>query len=101
MLNETGELVVTEPMPSMPLHFWRDPDGRRYREAYFHRFPGLWAHGDLFRLNKRGACFVLGRSDAVLNRHGVRIGSAEIYRVLAHLPEVDDALVVNLELPRG
>jgi len=101
VLNEVGELVITEPMPSMPLHFWRDPGDKRYREAYFERFPGLWAHGDQFRLNKRGACFVLGRSDAVLNRHGVRIGSTEIYRALAHLDEVDDALVVNLELSRG
>lgn len=101
IVDEVGELVITQPMPSMPVKFWDDPDGSRYRESYFGVFPGVWRHGDFFRINARGGCFVLGRSDATLNRHGVRIGTAEIYRALATLPEVDDALIVNLDLPGG
>jgi acetoacetyl-CoA synthetase len=99
--NEVGELVVTEPMPSMPLYFWRDPGYRRYLESYFDLYPGVWRHGDLFKLTRRGTCQVLGRSDAVLKRHGVRIGTAEIYRVLERIEEVDDGLIVNLLLPAG
>ena len=99
--DEVGELVVTEPMPSMPVGLWGDEDGTRYRESYFARYPGVWRQGDFFRINARGGCFVLGRSDATLNRHGVRIGTAEVYRVLASIPEVTDALVVNLDLPGG
>jgi len=99
VVNEVGELVITEPMPSMPLHFWRDPGHVRYRETYFDRFPGVWRHGDLFRVNRRGGCFVPGRSDATLTRRGVRIGTAEIYRSLASVEEVEDSLVVNLSLP--
>ncbi len=99
--DEVGELVITQPMPSMPVKFWNDPDGSRYRESYFGVFPGVWRQGDFFRINARGGCFVLGRSDATLNRHGVRIGTAEIYRALAALPEIDDALIVNLDLPGG
>ncbi len=101
VVNEVGELVITQPMPSMPVCFWNDPGGTRYRESYFQEFPGVWRHGDFFRINERGGCFVLGRSDATLNRHGVRIGTAEIYRSLAHLDEVDDSLIVNLDLPGG
>ena len=101
VVNEVGELVVTEPMPSMPVCFWNDPGNARYLESYFQEFPGLWRHGDFFRSNERGGCFVLGRSDATLNRHGVRIGTAEIYRSLASLDEVDDSLIVNLDLPGG
>jgi acetoacetyl-CoA synthetase len=101
VVDEVGELVITEPMPSMPVKLWGDADGTRYRESYFGQFPGVWRHGDFFRINKRGGCFVLGRSDATLNRHGVRIGTAEIYRVLATIPEVEDALVVNLDLAGG
>jgi acetoacetyl-CoA synthetase len=101
VVDEVGELVITEPMPSMPVCFWNDTDNRRYLESYFQEFPGVWRHGDFFRVNKRGGCFVLGRSDATLNRHGVRIGTAEIYRSLASLPEVDDSLIVNLDLPGG
>ncbi len=101
VVNQVGELVLTEPMPSMPVCFWNDPGGERYRDAYFREYPGVWRHGDFFRLNDRGACFVLGRSDATLNRHGVRIGTAEIYRSLAALAEIDDALIVNLDLPHG
>lgn len=101
VVDEVGELVITQPMPSMPVKFWNDPDGSRYRESYFGVFPGVWRQGDFFRINARGGCFVLGRSDATLNRHGVRIGTAEIYRALAALPEIDDALIVNLDLPGG
>jgi acetoacetyl-CoA synthetase len=101
VIDEVGELVITQPMPSMPLYFWNDPDGVRYRESYFNVFPGLWRHGDYFRINARRGCFVLGRSDATLNRHGVRIGTAEIYRALAAVAEVQDALIVNLDLPHG
>ena len=101
VIDEVGELVITEPMPSMPVSFWNDPDGRRYRESYFEEFPGIWRHGDFFRINARGGSFVLGRSDATLNRYGVRIGTAEIYRALSALPEVEDSLIVNLDLPEG
>jgi acetoacetyl-CoA synthetase len=101
VIDEVGELVITEPMPSMPLRFWNDDGDRRYRETYFEDFPGVWRHGDFFKINARGACFVLGRSDATLNRHGVRIGTAEIYRALMQVPGVEDALIVNLDLPDG
>ncbi len=101
VVDEVGELVMTEPLPSMPIYFWNDKDGARYRESYFDVYPGVWRHGDFFRVNARGGCFVLGRSDATLNRLGVRIGTAEIYRAIAHIEEVEDALVVNLDLPGG
>jgi acetoacetyl-CoA synthetase len=101
IVNQVGELVVTQPMPSMPVCFWNDVDNKRYLESYFGDYPGVWRHGDFFKLNDRGGCFVLGRSDATLNRHGVRIGTAEIYRSLATLQEMDDALIVNLDLPHG
>lgn len=101
VVNQVGELVITEPMPSMPVGFWNDVDGSRYRESYFEEFPGVWRHGDFFKINERGGCFVLGRSDATLNRHGVRIGTAEIYRSLESLEGIEDALIVNLDLPGG
>jgi acetoacetyl-CoA synthetase len=101
VVNEVGELVITQPMPSMPLYFWDDEDNKRYQESYFDQFPGVWRHGDFFMVNERGGCFVLGRSDATLNRYGIRIGTAEIYRSVGSLDEVDDSLVVNLELPGG
>jgi len=101
VVDEVGELVLTEPMPSMPLRFWNDPDNRRYLETYFQDFPGVWRHGDFFRIDAQGRSFVLGRSDATLNRYGIRIGTAEIYRTLALIPEVQDALIVNLDLPGG
>jgi acetoacetyl-CoA synthetase len=101
VIDEVGELVITAPMPSMPVCLWGDADGSRYRESYFAQFPGLWRHGDFFRINARGGCFVLGRSDATLNRQGVRIGTAEIYRALATVSEVEDALIVSLDLPGG
>jgi acetoacetyl-CoA synthetase len=101
VVDEVGELVLTEPMPSMPVYFWNDKDRSRYRESYFDVYSDIWRHGDFFRINARGGCFVLGRSDATLNRLGVRIGTAEIYGALAQLEEVEDALVVNLDLPSG
>jgi acetoacetyl-CoA synthetase len=101
VVDEVGELVLAEPMPSMPIYFWNDTDGSRYRESYFDVYPGVWRHGDFFRVNRRGGCFVLGRSDATLNRLGVRIGTSEIYRALAQLEEIEDALIVNLDLPNG
>jgi acetoacetyl-CoA synthetase len=101
VIDEVGELVITEPMPSMPVCFWGDADGSRYRDSYFADFPGVWRQGDFFRINARGGCFVLGRSDATLNRHGVRIGTAEVYAALASVAEVEDALIVNLDLPGG
>lgn len=101
VIDEVGEMVLTEPLPSMPLRFWNDEGDRRYRESYFQEFPGVWRHGDFFRINAHGGSYVLGRSDATLNRFGVRIGTAEIYRALAQLPEVEDSLIVNLDLPNG
>jgi acetoacetyl-CoA synthetase len=101
IVDTVGELVISEPMPSMPVRFWNDAHDERYLDAYFQHYPGVWRHGDFFRLNARGGCFVMGRSDATLNRHGVRIGTAEIYRSLAGIDEVDDALIVNLDLPGG
>ena len=101
VVNEVGELVITKPLPCMPVGFWNDADGSRYRESYFDQYPGVWRHGDFFKVNERGGCFVLGRSDATLNRHGVRIGTAEVYRALVEVPEIDDSLIVNLDLPGG
>jgi acetoacetyl-CoA synthetase len=101
VVGRLGELVVTAPMPSMPVRFWGDDDGARYRASYFETFPGIWRHGDFFEVNERGGCFVRGRSDAVLNRQGVRIGTAEIYRVVEDDPAVRTSLVVNLDLPGG
>ncbi len=85
----------------MPVRFWGDDDGSRYRAAYFEQFPGRWRQGDFFRVNGRGGCFVLGRSDATLNLDGVRIGTAEIYAALASVPGVADGLVVSLDRPGG
>jgi acetoacetyl-CoA synthetase len=101
IIDEVGEMVVTEPSPSMPIGFWGDANHKRYSETYFEEFPGLWRQGDFYRINKRGGCFVLGRSDATLNRHGIRIGTAEIYRAVSSVPGVEDALIVNLDLPGG
>ncbi|MBZ0101840.1 MAG: acetoacetate--CoA ligase [Thermoanaerobaculia bacterium] len=97
VVDEVGELVITQPMPSMPLYFWNDPDGRRYRESYFEMYPGVWRHGDWIRFTTYGSSVIYGRSDSTINRHGIRIGTAEIYRVVEELPEVLDSLVVDLE----
>ena len=99
--GEVGEMVITQPMPSMPVRLWNDEGGERYRQTYFDDFPGLWRQGDFFKVNERGGCFVLGRSDATLNRHGIRIGTAEIYAALESVGEIEDALIVNLDLPGG
>jgi acetoacetyl-CoA synthetase len=96
-----GELVITAPMPSMPVGFWGDPDGSRYRDTYFDTWPGVWRHGDWVRFSEVGSAIIAGRSDATLNRGGVRLGTAEFYRVVEELPEVLDSLVVHLEDPSG
>jgi acetoacetyl-CoA synthetase len=101
VFDEVGELVVTSPAPSMPLHFWNDPGDVRYRETYFEQFPGVWRHGDFIRINARGGAYIYGRSDSTLNRYGVRIGSAEIYRTVDAIDGVADSLIVCLELPGG
>lgn len=101
VIDRTGELVVTRPMPSMPVFLWGDEGGQRYRESYFTNYPGLWQHGDLVRFKADGGCFVYGRSDATLNRFGVRIGSAEIYRTLETFPQVSDSLIVCIEDGHG
>ena len=97
LVGEQGELVITRPMPSMPVAFWNDPDGSRYRAAYFEDFPGVWRHGDWITFTERGSCVISGRSDATLNRGGVRIGTAEFYAVVEAIPEVADSLVVHLD----
>lgn len=95
--DEVGELVVTKPMPSMPLYFWNDEGGERYRDSYFDVFPGIWRHGDWIRITPRGGAIIYGRSDTTINRHGIRMGTAEIYRVVEEFDEVLDSLVVDLE----
>ena len=97
LVGEVGELVVTEPMPTMPLCFWDDPGDRRYRESYFELYPGKWRHGDWIRFNENGTSVIYGRSDTTINRFGIRMGTAEIYRVVEECPEVLDSLVVDLE----
>ncbi|MEV1110429.1 acetoacetate--CoA ligase [Micromonospora sp. NPDC049751] len=101
VIGELGELVITEPMPSMPVGFWNDPDGVRYSEAYFSVYPGVWRHGDWITINDRGGCVITGRSDATLNRGGVRLGTAEFYSVVEGLDEVVDSVVVHLEDDEG
>jgi acetoacetyl-CoA synthetase len=93
--GEVGELVVTEPMPSMPVGFWNDPDGEKYRASYFAAYPGVWRHGDWITMLPDGGCVIYGRSDATLNRGGVRMGTSEFYRVVERLPDVTDSLVVD------
>jgi acetoacetyl-CoA synthetase len=97
VVGELGELVIRKPMPSMPVGFWGDEDGAKYRAAYFDVYPGVWRHGDWVRFSEAGTCIVTGRSDATLNRGGVRMGTAEFYRVIDEFPEVADSLVVHLE----
>ena len=94
--NEVGELVITEPMPSMPIGFWGDDDGSRYRESYFDSYPGIWRHGDWIMITDRGTAVIYGRSDSTINRGGVRMGTSEIYRAVLAVPEVLDALVVDV-----
>jgi acetoacetyl-CoA synthetase len=98
LIDEVGELVLTQPMPSMPLFFWGDQDGELLRESYFAMYPGVWRHGDWIRITPRGGAVIYGRSDATINREGVRIGTSEIYRAAAGIPEVLDALVLDLPI---
>ncbi len=95
-IGEVGELVITEPMPSMPLYLWNDPDGERYRDSYFEMYPGIWRHGDWIEITERGTAIIHGRSDSTINRGGIRIGTAEIYRAVLDSEEIVDALVVDL-----
>jgi len=97
VIDEVGELVMTEPMPSMPVFFWNDPGGARYRESYFETYPGYWRHGDWIRITSRGTAVIYGRSDTTINRYGIRMGTAEIYRAVEEIPEILDSLVVDLE----
>jgi acetoacetyl-CoA synthetase len=101
VIGELGELVITAPMPSMPVGFWGDETGERYLEAYFDVYPGVWRHGDWITITERGSCVITGRSDATLNRGGVRLGTAEFYSVVEGLPEVVDSVVVHLEDSAG
>ena len=101
VINEVGEMVITKPMPSMPVFFWNDPGKNKYHASYFEDIQGVWRHGDWVKITEQGGVVILGRSDATLNRHGIRIGTAEIYRVLNDIPEIIDSLIVNLELAGG
>ncbi len=99
LTDEVGELVVTEPMPSMPLFLWGDESGQRLRESYFEMYPGIWRHGDWIRITPRGGAVIYGRSDSTINRQGVRMGTSEIYRAAGTVPEVLDTLVVDIPAP--
>jgi acetoacetyl-CoA synthetase len=101
VVNEVGEMVMNQPAPSMPVGFWNDKNDERYIETYFSDYPGMWRQGDFYLVNQRGGAYVLGRSDATLNRHGIRIGTSEIYRTIVLVPGVEDGLIVNLDLPGG
>jgi acetoacetyl-CoA synthetase len=98
LIDEVGELVCTQPMPSMPLYLWGDADGSRLHDSYFDMYPGIWRHGDWIRITPRGSSIIYGRSDATINRHGIRMGTAELYRAVEAMPEVLDSLVVDLEM---
>jgi acetoacetyl-CoA synthetase len=97
VIGEVGELVCTRPIPSMPLYFWGDEDNRRYLSSYFDMYPNVWRHGDWLMIMPSGGCIIYGRSDATINRHGLRMGTSELYSAVEALPEVLDALVVDLE----
>ncbi|MFF2498394.1 acetoacetate--CoA ligase [Peribacillus sp. NPDC058075] len=102
LINEVGELVITKPMPSMPLYFWNDHDGTRYYESYFDTYPGIWKHGDWIKIDDKGSCIIYGRSDSTINRSGVRMGTSDIYRVVEAIDEVMESLVIDREvLGRG
>jgi acetoacetyl-CoA synthetase len=96
LIGAVGELVITQPMPSMPVYFWDDPDGEKLREAYFSTYPGVWRHGDWIEITERGTAIIYGRSDSTINRGGVRMGTSEIYRAVLAVPDVMDALVVDV-----
>jgi acetoacetyl-CoA synthetase len=97
LVGEVGELVITQPMPSMPIYFWNDEDGERYRTSYFEMFPGVWRHGDWIKITERGTAVIYGRSDSTINRGGVRMGTSEIYSAVEGAPEVLDSLVVDVQ----
>jgi acetoacetyl-CoA synthetase len=99
VIDAVGELVVTKPMPSMPVYFWGDPDGSRYRSSYFEMFPGIWRHGDWIEITARGTAVIYGRSDSTINRGGIRMGTSEIYRAVLGLDQIVDALVVDVPRP--
>ena len=99
LVDEVGELVITKPMPSMPLFFWGDSDGERYRESYFDMYPGVWRHGDWIKITPRGTAIIYGRSDSTINRGGVRMGTSEIYRAVLSVDQVVDALVIDVPRP--
>ncbi|MHB8325278.1 MAG: acetoacetate--CoA ligase [Candidatus Dormibacteria bacterium] len=102
VIEEMGELVITKPMPSMPIYFWGDQDGSRYRESYFATYPGVWRHGDWIKIRADGGAVIYGRSDSTINRHGVRMGTSEIYRAVEEMAEIRDCLVVDVPGdPRG
>jgi acetoacetyl-CoA synthetase len=101
VVGELGELVIRQPMPSMPVRFWGDEDGERYRSSYFDVYPGVWRQGDWVRFSEQGTCIVTGRSDATLNRGGVRMGTSELYAVIEEFAEVQDSLIVHLEDAEG
>ncbi len=101
VVGELGELVIRQPMPSMPVRFWGDEDGERYRSSYFDVYPGVWRQGDWVRFSEQGTCIVTGRSDATLNRGGVRMGTSELYAVVEEFAEVQDSLIVHLEDDEG
>ncbi|MEV6211936.1 acetoacetate--CoA ligase [Kitasatospora sp. NPDC051914] len=101
LTDQVGELVVTKPLPSMPIGFWNDPDGTRYRDSYFDMYPGVWRHGDWITVTSRGTVIIHGRSDSTLNRQGVRMGSSDIYEVVERLPEIAESLVIGVEEPDG
>ena len=97
VIGEVGELVITAPLPSMPLYFWNDPDGERLRESYFDMYPGVWRHGDWIEITDRGTAIITGRSDSTINRGGIRMGTSEIYRAVLAVDGVTDALVVDVD----
>ena len=99
VIDEVGELVITKPMPSMPIFLWGDADGSRYRESYFEMYPGIWRHGDWIEITSRGTAIIYGRSDSTINRSGIRMGTSEIYRAVASIDEITDALVVDIPRP--
>ncbi len=99
--NEIGEMVITQPMPSMPIYFWNDPGKVKYKASYFEDYPGIWRHGDWVKITERNSLVIMGRSDATLNRHGIRIGTAEIYEVIDKIEEINDSLIVNIEQTDG
>jgi acetoacetyl-CoA synthetase len=97
LIDAVGELVCSEPMPSMPLFFWNDTNGERYRQSYFDVYPGVWRHGDWIKITARGGAIIYGRSDATINRHGIRMGTSDFYRVVEDIPQIVNSLVIDLE----